>query len=147
MIITPSLLALYLRHVLADIDLEGFDTEDMQKRTATYLTNYPESPRSGYVRKVLDYRYAPWGMGVGGHLYTGRTNFGGNLAKRFNDTWTIGVDLEIGADSGGGASSEEECMEQGEFVFTIDQPLDEPTTLVYEITQAGGAGLMRPCKL
>lgn len=89
-------LALYLRYALADIDLKGFDTEDMQKRTATYLTNYPESPRSGYVRKVLDYRYAPWGMGVGGHLYTSRTNFRGNLAKRFNDTWNIGVDLEIG---------------------------------------------------
>lgn|GEM_PF-1640858 len=54
-------------------------------------------------------------------------------------SFSAGVDLEIGADSGGGASSEEECMEQGEFVFTIDQPLDEPTTLVYEITQAGGA--------
>lgn len=89
-------MALYLRYALADIDLKGFDTRDMQQRTAAYLTKYPESPRSRYVRKVLDYRYKPWGMGVGGHLYTGRTNFRGNMAKRFNDTWTIGVDLEIG---------------------------------------------------
>jgi hypothetical protein len=89
-------LALYLRYALAEVDLQNFDTEDMQRRTAKYLTDHPVSPRAQYVRKVLDYRYRPWGMGVGGHLYTGRSTFQGNVARHFNDTWTIGVDLEIG---------------------------------------------------
>lgn len=89
-------LALHLRYVLADFDLEHFDTEDMQRRTAKYLADYPDSPRARYVSTVLDYRYAPWGMGVGGHLYTGTSIFQGNIATYLNSACFIGVDLEIG---------------------------------------------------
>lgn len=59
-------------------------------------------------------------------------------------SFSAGVDLQIGAANGGSASSEAECMDQGTFVFTMDQPLDGATTLVYTITQAGSAVYVPP---
>lgn len=60
------------------------------------------------------------------------------------ESFTAGVDLEIDANSGSQASSPENCADQGAFVFTIDQPMDETVVLTYTVSQAGGAVFSPP---
>lgn len=60
------------------------------------------------------------------------------------ESFSAGVDLEIDANSGAQASSPENCADQGAFVFTIDQPMDETVVLTYTVSQAGGAVFSPP---
>jgi hypothetical protein len=60
------------------------------------------------------------------------------------ESFSAGVDLTIDANSGTQASSPENCAEQGVFVFTIDQPMDETVVLTYSVTQVGGAQFSPP---
>lgn len=60
------------------------------------------------------------------------------------ESFSAGVDLEIDANSGAQASSPENCADQGAFVFTLDQPMDEEVVLTYTVSQVGGATFSPP---
>ena len=55
------------------------------------------------------------------------------------ESFTAGVDLQIGASSfDAQASSEGNCSEQGSFEFTLQSPMTEEVTLTYNVVQSGG---------
>lgn len=54
------------------------------------------------------------------------------------ESFTAGVDLEIGASSvDAQASTVDNCSDQGSFVFTLEMPMEEEVTLTYNLVQEG----------
>lgn len=91
-----SFVQLYIKSILAYNNLRKFDTEQMKSDCQNFLSQYPASPYSEYVEKVLYIQLKTSNIGFGAGVFTGYNNLGGGISDYFRNYVSVGVNVEGG---------------------------------------------------